>query len=114
MGRTGVPLQDVRAVPPMNTTALEISHAARHRREPQKRRRAILSAIYIGTMPGFAHLPSIDLYNLLVPVGEHPIGSTVSRRTLEKHGVQVPRLGSLRRSNDHDTESIDRAALRVA
>jgi hypothetical protein len=52
------------------------------------------SAIYIGTMPGHAQVPPLDLYNLLVPVGEHPAGSTVSRGTLERHGVPVPAIAA--------------------
>jgi len=43
-------------------------------------------AIYLGLQPGFKHLPPIELYNLLIPVGRHPVGSTVSRKTLEAHG----------------------------
>lgn len=47
-------------------------------------------AQFIGLQPGFRHLPAIELYNLLAPVGEHPRGSTVSRQTLEKHGYVLP------------------------
>jgi hypothetical protein len=48
-----------------------------------------LPAVYIGTQRGFRSIPSLELYNLLAPLGEHPVGSTVSRGTLEKHGWQV-------------------------
>lgn len=44
-------------------------------------------AIYVGLQAGFCKQPPIELYNLLAPVGNHPAGSTVSRQTLEKHGV---------------------------
>jgi len=47
-------------------------------------------AVYLGLQPGFKHLPPIELYNLLVPVGRHPVGSTVSRKTLEDHGLTPP------------------------
>ena len=56
----------------------------------------VLPAVYIGTQPGFRHLPAIELYNLLVPVGEHPVGSTVSRTTLERHGWMLPKAPSNR------------------
>lgn len=47
-------------------------------------------AVYLGLQPGFKHLPPIELYNLLAPVGHHPAGSTVSRKTLEDHGLAPP------------------------
>lgn len=47
-------------------------------------------AIYVGLQAGFRKQPPIELYNLLAPVGNHPAGSTVSRQTLEKHGVDFP------------------------
>ena len=46
-------------------------------------------AIFLGVQPGFRHLPPIELFNLLAPVGEYPVGSTVSRQTLESHGYRV-------------------------
>jgi hypothetical protein len=48
-------------------------------------------AHYVGLQPGFGNLPAIELYTLLAPVGEHPVGSTVSRQTLEKHGFSLVR-----------------------
>ncbi len=45
------------------------------------------SAIFVGLQAGFRKQPPIELYNLVAPVGVHPAGSTVSRQTLEKHGV---------------------------
>ncbi|MGC4072799.1 MAG: hypothetical protein QM760_09810 [Nibricoccus sp.] len=54
-------------------------------------------AQYVGLQPGFRHLPAIELYNLLAPVGEHPRGSTVSRQTLEKHGYTLPPRRRIRR-----------------
>jgi hypothetical protein len=47
-------------------------------------------AIYVGLQAGFRQQPPIELYNLVAPVGEHPAGSTVSRQTLEKPGVNFP------------------------
>lgn len=52
--------------------------------------RRLAPAKYIGTLAGFRDLPAIDLYNLTAWVGEHPPGSTVSRRTLERHGYVPP------------------------
>lgn len=49
-------------------------------------------AIYLGLQPGYKHLPPVELYNLLIPVGHHPVGSTVSRKTLEAHGLKPPIL----------------------
>ena len=46
-------------------------------------------AVFLGIQPGFRHLPAIELFNLLVPMGEYPVGSTVSRQTLESHGYRV-------------------------
>jgi hypothetical protein len=78
----------------------------------------VLPAVYIGTQPGFRHLPAIELYNLLVPVGDHPVGSTVSRTTLERHGWTLPvvptgrpaKRGSLKVRRDK-TRRIVRLAL---
>jgi hypothetical protein len=47
-------------------------------------------AVYLGTQPGYKHQPPIELYNLLIQVGCHPVGSTVSRKTLENHGFNLP------------------------
>ena len=44
------------------------------------------SAKYIGNLEYGSQI--VELFNLLIPVGEHPIGSTVSRQTLEKYGVK--------------------------
>ena len=43
-------------------------------------------AQFIGIQPGFADQSAIELYVLLSPVAHHPVGSTVSRQTLERHG----------------------------
>src|SRR5688500_17098110 len=87
MGRTSIPVQDVHAVPRMNTTIVSLLSAGR---QSQPARCTDAPAIYIGTMAGIQHLPAIDLYNLLAPVGVHPVGSTVSRTTLETHGFCLP------------------------
>jgi hypothetical protein len=34
-------------------------------------------------------MPAFELYTLLLPVGDHPAGSTVSRQTLERHGYSI-------------------------
>lgn len=47
-------------------------------------------AVFLGIQPGFKNLPPVELYNLLAPVGHHPAGSTVSRKTLEDHGYLPP------------------------
>lgn len=47
-------------------------------------------AYFIGVQSGFDGAGSIDLFTLTRPVGEHPVDSTVSRQTLEKHGYHVP------------------------
>lgn len=47
-------------------------------------------AIYLGTQPGFKDVPPIELFNLLAKVGNHPAGSTVSRKTLEHFGYEPP------------------------
>lgn len=44
---------------------------------------------YIGVMD-MEQYGRIELFNLLHQVGEHPVDSTVSRQTLEKHGITVP------------------------
>jgi hypothetical protein len=46
----------------------------------------IAPALFIGIQPGFDQQSSIELYVLVSPVGHHPVGSTVSRQTLERHG----------------------------
>ena len=43
-------------------------------------------AVFLGVQPGFDTHAAIELYVLLSPVGHHPVGSTVSRQTLERHG----------------------------
>lgn len=47
-------------------------------------------AVFLGIQPGFNDIPPVELYNLLAPVGRHPVGSTVSRKTLEDHGYALP------------------------
>ena len=42
-------------------------------------------AIFIGIQPGVRHLPAVELYNLLVDLGPHPKGSTVSRNTILRY-----------------------------
>lgn len=47
-------------------------------------------AVFLGIQPGFKHIPPVELYNLLAPIGHHPVGSTVTRNTLEAHGFKPP------------------------
>jgi hypothetical protein len=51
-----------------------------------------IHAVFLGIQPGFKNQPAIELYTLLAPVGHHPTGSTVSRKTLEDHGYLLPRF----------------------
>ena len=46
----------------------------------------IAPAKFLGIQPGFESQAAIELYVLLSPVAHHPVGSTVSRQTLERHG----------------------------
>lgn len=46
-------------------------------------------ALFLGIQPGFDAYSAIELYVLLAPVGHHPVGSTVSRQTLERHGYSL-------------------------
>jgi len=46
-------------------------------------------ATFIGIQDGLPGGATEELYNLLAPVGEHPVGSTVSRSMLERHGFTV-------------------------
>ena len=43
-------------------------------------------ALFLGVQEGCNHIPAFEVYLLLAPVGEHPVGSTISRQTLEKLG----------------------------
>ncbi len=56
-------------------------------------------AVYLGLQPGYGQMPSFELYTLVVPVGEHPVGSTVSRQTLEYHGVSPAPRSHQRKSH---------------
>jgi hypothetical protein len=71
----------------------------------------MMPAVYIGTVEGFRNVPAIDLYNLMVPVGEHPIGSTVSRKTLERYGYQLPRLSV--RAREHARRGVRHGVPRL-
>ncbi len=51
-------------------------------------------AVFIGTQPGFGDLPPFDMFNLTVPVGDYPEGSTVGVATLERMGYSAPRKPS--------------------
>jgi hypothetical protein len=46
-------------------------------------------AEFLGTQPGYLHLPPIELFNLLAPIDGYPVGSTVSRETLERRGYRI-------------------------
>lgn len=49
-----------------------------------------IPATYIGTQhwPAGTRYPSLPLYNLLVAIPGHPVGSTVSLQTLQRAGYQ--------------------------
>ena len=47
-------------------------------------------ATFVGIQEGFGAIPDFELWNLLIPVGIHPEGSTVSRATIEAHGYRLP------------------------
>ena len=56
-------------------------------------RRCVVVSIpvkYIGTQhwPAGTRYPSLPLYNLLVAIPGHPVGSTVSLQTLQRAGYQ--------------------------
>jgi len=70
-------------------------------------------AIFLGVQPGFLHLPPIELFNLLAPVGEYPVGSTVSRQTLENHGYRVEFLQpeAARRRRTRPSAVVSRAEM---
>lgn len=46
-------------------------------------------ATFLGIQDGFGIYPPIALYILQEQVGIHPVGSTVSRQTLERYGYFV-------------------------
>ena len=52
-----------------------------------------IPATYIGKQewPVGCRYPSLLLYNLLEPMGEHPVHSTVSGETIARHG-RVPTI----------------------
>jgi hypothetical protein len=74
----------------MNSTLAQSVRTPSRLTKLKATRSTVAPAVYIGTVAGFRELPAIDLYNLLAPVGEHPVGSTVSRRTLERFGYRLP------------------------
>ena len=46
-------------------------------------------AVYVGTQQGIGHIPDLRLFNLVVPLGHHPVGSTLTDTTilnLLRHG----------------------------
>lgn len=60
-------------------------------------RRPKAPAVWLGWQEGLpatakhVGVPGFECWNLTAPVGRHPVGSTVTRRTLEQHGYRVPR-----------------------
>lgn len=83
----------------MSTTFFNLSPTTARTHPSRAPRLPAPAAVYIGTMPGCDHLPAVELFNLLVPAGPHPIGSTVSRTTLGKYGFQVPQTVAHHRSD---------------
>lgn len=51
----------------------------------------MIRAIFIGIQEGLPHrgIPDLELYNLVDDLPGHPANSTVSRNTIEQHGVLV-------------------------
>lgn len=44
---------------------------------------------FVGIQKGFQNLPDIELYDLLIEIDGHPMGSTVSKDTLVQKGIWV-------------------------
>ncbi len=76
-------------------------YLAPHRRESFARRaqlsRSTLPAYFSGIQEGIAHIPDVELWTLTEPVGIYPVGSTLSRQTIESHGYVLPRALTLGR-----------------
>lgn len=53
------------------------------------------TSVWIGFQDGYGVFPGFDLYNLLVAIPGHPVGSTVTAATLRKAGLEVPEGGAL-------------------
>jgi len=49
-----------------------------------------MEIVYRGTQKGFEDLPDMPLYDLTVDISGHPIGSTVTRCTLDSSGFVLP------------------------
>jgi hypothetical protein len=45
-------------------------------------------ALFLGVQEGCDVIPAFEVYVLLAQVGDHPVGSTISRQTLEKFGYR--------------------------
>lgn len=52
-----------------------------------------IPATYIGIQPGYGRHPSLLLYNLLMDIPGHPMGSTVSLQTLMREGFHPVEKG---------------------
>ena len=45
---------------------------------------------YIGDMENLPGKPALELFNTLVPLGHHPVHSTIARSTIESFGYKIP------------------------
>ena len=54
-----------------------------------------IPATYIGIQPGYGRHPSLLLYNLLMDIPGHPMGSTVSLQTLMREGFHPVEKGGI-------------------
>ena len=46
---------------------------------------------YACYQPGFGSVPGVHLWHLTAPIDEHPAGDTLSERTINQLGYEIPR-----------------------
>jgi hypothetical protein len=46
--------------------------------------------VFIGLQEAIPPLPPLELYNLTSPIPQHGVGSTMSRRDIERAGYVIP------------------------
>lgn len=52
--------------------------------------RPLAPATFLGLQDGHVGELPVALFKLTIAVGVHPVGSTVTQSTLERHGYQIP------------------------
>jgi hypothetical protein len=52
--------------------------------------RPVAPATFLGLQEGYVGDLPVALFKLEAAVGDHPVGSTVTHSTLERHGFEVP------------------------